>query len=191
VSMFDLLKAALRQRPNMIMIGEIRGAEGAIAFQAMQSGHACMSTFHAATVAKLIQRLTGNPINIPKSYVDNLNVIVICQQVKLPNGSMGRRITSINEIVGYDSITDAFSFIEVFNWQPLTDKFHFRGYQNSYLLEQKIAPRRGISHEKRQQIYTQLKQRAEVLRRIAETKQTGFYELYATLSKAYQEGFFR
>ena len=57
--MFDLLRAALRQRPNEIIIGEIRGEEGAIAFQAMQTGHACMATFHAATVEKLIQRLTG------------------------------------------------------------------------------------------------------------------------------------
>ncbi|MDD5039451.1 MAG: type II/IV secretion system ATPase subunit, partial [Dehalococcoidales bacterium] len=65
VSMFDLLKAALRQRPNLIIVGEIRGAEGAIAFQAMQTGHACMSTFHAASVSKLIQRVTGNPISVP------------------------------------------------------------------------------------------------------------------------------
>ena len=57
VTMFDLLVAALRQRPEEIVIGEIRGAEGAIAFQAMQTGHACMATFHASSVEKLIQRL--------------------------------------------------------------------------------------------------------------------------------------
>ena len=56
VTMFDLLRAALRQRPNMIMVGEIRGVEGAVAFGAMQTGHPVMSTFHAATVEKLIQR---------------------------------------------------------------------------------------------------------------------------------------
>ena len=57
VSMFDLLRSAMRQRPNEIMIGEIRGEEGAIAFQAMQTGHTCLSTFHASSVEKLIQRL--------------------------------------------------------------------------------------------------------------------------------------
>ena len=88
VSMFDLLKAALRQRPNLIIIGEIRGDEGAIAFQAMQTGHASMSTFHAASVAKLIQRVTGNPINVPKTYVDNLNVIVIASRCVLPTGAL-------------------------------------------------------------------------------------------------------
>ena len=73
MGMFDLLRAALRQRPNEIIIGEIRGAEGAIAFQAMQTGHLCMATFHADSVEKLIQRLTGSPIDIPKTYADNPN----------------------------------------------------------------------------------------------------------------------
>jgi flagellar protein FlaI len=191
VSMFDLLKAALRQRPNLIIVGEIRGAEGAIAFQAMQTGHACMSTFHAASVSKLIQRVTGNPILVPKTYVDNLNVVVICQQVRLANGSLARRLTSINEIVSYDSIADSFSFIESFAWNPLDDSFVFRGYQNSYLLENKIAPRRGFPEEKRRQIYKILKQRADVLKRIADQGKTNFYDVYAILSKAYREGYFR
>jgi archaeal flagellar protein FlaI len=191
VSMFDLLKAALRQRPNLIIVGEIRGVEGAIAFQAMQTGHACMSTFHAASVSKLIQRVTGNPINVPKTYVDNLNVIVICQQVRLANGSLARRLTSINEIVSYDSLADSFSFIETFSWNPVTDAFAFRGYQNSYLLENKVAPRRGLPEEKRRQIYKVLKQRAEVLKRIADQGRTNFYDVYSILSKAYRDGYFR
>ena len=191
VSMFDLLKAALRQRPNLIIVGEIRGAEGAIAFQAMQTGHATMSTFHAASVSKLIQRVTGNPINVPKTYVDNLNVVVICQQVRLAKGGLGRRITSVNEIVSYDSIGDSFSFIETFSWNPLDDSFLFRGYQNSYLLENKIAPRRGLPEDKRRQIYKVLKQRSDVLKRIHDQGKTNFYDVYAILSKAYREGYFR
>jgi flagellar protein FlaI len=189
--MFDLLKAALRQRPNMIIVGEIRGIEGAIAFQAMQTGHATMSTFHAASVSKLIQRITGNPINVPKTYVDNLNVIVICQQVRLANGSLARRLTSINEIVSYDSVGDSFSFIESFAWNPLDDSFIFRGFQNSYLLENKIAPRRGFPEEKRRQVYKILKQRSDVLKRIHEQGKTNFYEVYSILAKAYREGYFR
>ena len=191
VTMFDLLKAALRQRPNIIIVGEIRGEEGAIAFQGMQTGHACMSTFHAATVTKLIQRVTGNPINVPKSYVDNLNVVVICQQVRLPDGRSGRRITSINEIINYDSVSDTFSFIESFVWNPVTDTFDFRGHMNSYLLEYKLAPKRGLPEDKRRQIYATVKQRANVLKRIHEQKITNFYDIYAMLSKAYREGHFR
>ena len=191
VTMFDMLKAALRQRPNLIIIGEIRGAEGAIAFQAMQTGHMCMSTFHAATVTKLIQRVTGHPINVPKTYVDNLNVVVICSMVRLPNGKPGRRVISINEIVSYDSVSDSFSFMEVFAWNPLDDTFDFKGYMNSYLLEEKLAPRRGISRDKIKKIYAEVKQRGKILKSIHDKEITNFYEVHGVLNKAYREGLFK
>jgi hypothetical protein len=129
--------------------------------------------------------------DVPKTYVDNLNVVIICQQVRLANGSLARRLTSINEIVSYDSVSDSFSFIEVFNWNPVTDTFQFRGFQNSYLLENKIAPRRGLPEEKRRQIYKVLKQRSEVLKRMSEQGKSNFYDVYAVLSKAYKEGLFK
>ena len=191
VTMMDLLKSALRQRPNEIIIGEIRGEEGAVAFQAMQTGHACMATFHAATVEKLIQRLTGAPINIPKVYIDNLNVVVICSAVRLPNGKEGRRVISISEIIGYDSISDSFSFIEVFKWNPVTDEHEFVAYNNSYLLERVIAPKRGMAPKDVRNIYTEMEQRATVLRSLAEQKFTDFYDFFNVLSKAYREGLFR
>jgi flagellar protein FlaI len=191
VSMFDLLKAALRQRPNIIIVGEIRGEEGAIAFQAMQTGHACTSTFHAASVTKLLQRLSGDPINVPKSYMDNLNVIVITSMVHLPNGQTARRVLSINEIVSYDSVSDSFSFVEIFTWNPVNDTFEFKGFMNSYLLEYKIAPKRGIPFQNRRQIYDMLKKRAGILERINQQKITNFYDLHGVLSKAYKEGHFR
>ena len=143
VGMFDLLKAALRQRPNYIIVGEIRGVEGAIAFQAIQTGHPVLSTFHAASVEKLIQRLTGDPINIPKTYVDNLNLVIIQSAVRRPDGTTVRRVLSINEIVGYNPQTKGFSYVEAFSWDPVTDTFTFKGNGSSYLLEQKIARKSG------------------------------------------------
>ena len=190
VTMFDLLRAALRQRPNEIIIGEIRGEEGAIMFQAMQTGHACMATFHAATVEKLIQRLTGHPINIPKTYIDNLNLVVIQSSVRLPNGKDGRRIIAINEIVGYDSSSDSFSYIEVFRWNPSNDTFEFTGYMNSYLLEEVIAAKRGIPPNRKRDIYSELTRRANVLRKLKDQGITGFNELYQVISQAYREGVF-
>ncbi len=190
VGMFDLLKAALRQRPDRIIIGEIRGEEGAIAFQAMQTGHGVMSTFHASSVGKLIQRLSGSPINIPKTYVDNLEVVIIQAAVKAP-GSMGmvRRITSINEIVGYDPVDQSFSFIEAFRWNPTNDSFEFPGYMNSYLLEEKIAIKRGIPPFKRKAIYTELKRRAKIFQRLhQERKVRDFHEVFRVLAEAHRQG---
>ena len=190
VGMFDLLKAALRQRPDEIIIGEIRGEEGLIAFQAMQTGHSCMATFHASTVQKLIQRLTGSPISVPKTYVENLNIVVIQSSVRLPNGKVGRRAVSISEIISYDSAADSFSFAEVFQWNPVTDTFDFVGENNSYLLEYKIAPMRGIPPTKKRQIYSLVKRRARILEKLSQSGVSDYYEFYKVISKAQKEGIF-
>lgn len=190
VGMFDLLKAALRQRPDEIIIGEIRGEEGLIAFQAMQTGHSVMATFHASTVEKLIQRMTGSPILVPKTYIENLNIIVIQSQVKLPNGKLGRRAMSINEIIGYDTATESFSFTEVFRWNPVTDEFEFTGEMNSYILEHKIAPMRGIAPHKKKQIYALVKRRARILEKLSENGVSEYNEFYKVIAKAQKEGIF-
>ncbi len=190
VTMFDLLKAALRQRPNEIIIGEIRGAEGAIAFQAMQTGHSVMATFHAASVERLIQRLTGSPINVPKAYMDNLNIVIIQSAVKLPSGKMARRMVSISEIVGYDPIAQSFSFIEIFQWDSSTDTFLFTGDGNSYLLEYKIAPKLGIPLHKKRRIYNELERKAKILEKLNDQGVKNFYELLTVLAKAQRDGLF-
>ena len=188
VTMFDLLKAALRQRPNYILVGEIRGVEGNIAFQAMQTGHPVMSTFHAANVEKLIQRLTTEPISVPKTFIDNLNFVVIQSAVRRPDGKLVRRVISVNEIVGYNPQKGGVSFIEVFQWDPVTDSFVFTGYGSSYLLEQKIATRLGIPPNKRKLIYDEVEKRAKILKKLHEQGVTDFYEFFRAISKIYKSG---
>jgi flagellar protein FlaI len=191
VTMYDLLRAALRQRPDEIIVGEIRGVEGNVAFQAMQTGHSVMATFHAASVEKLIQRITGDPILVPKSYIDNLNVVILTSAVKLPNGKSGRRITGINEIVGYDPVYESFTFVESFHWNEATDEFEFTGYMTSYILENVIGPRIGIPSRKKQRIYAELERRTKILQRLHKDEGvSGFYEILEVLSKAQREGYF-
>lgn len=191
VSTFDLLKAALRQRPNEILVGEIRGPEGNVAFQAMQTGHSVATTFHASSVEKLIQRITSTPISVPKSYIDNLNVVILMNAVKLPDGRIGRRITGINEIVGYDPVEDSFSIIEAFGWDEEIDKYSFTGHMCSFILEHKIAPKLGIPTNKKTKIYAEIDKRARILESLHRKQGiTGFYELLEVLSKAQREGLF-
>lgn len=185
VGMFELLKAALRQRPDRIIVGEIRSVEAVVAFQAMQTGHGVISTFHAATVEKLIQRLTGEPINIPKTYIDNLNLAVIQQAVRLPDGRGARRVMSINEIIGYDPVSESFSFLEAFRWDPANDVFEFPGYMNSYLLEQVIAIKKGIPPHKRKSIYSEVTRRAKIFEKLHKEKGiTDFNDLFQILAEA-------
>jgi flagellar protein FlaI len=188
VNMFTLLKAALRQRPDRIIIGEIRGEEGRIAFQAMQTGHGVLSTFHAASVEKLLQRLTGDPINVPKTYIDNLNIVAIQAAVRAPDGRTVRRVTSINEILGYDTVSESYSFIEVFRWNPANDTFEFPGSMNSYLLEQRIAPRKGIPPHKRKAIYDELRKRARIFERLHKERGIAtFDDFFKILAEAHHQ----
>jgi archaeal flagellar protein FlaI len=191
VTTFDLLKAALRQRPNEILVGEIRGPEGNVAFQAMQTGHSVMTTFHASTVEKLIQRITSNPISVPKSYIDNLNVVILMNVAKLPDGRIVRRITSISEIVGFDTLTDSFNIVEAFRWDEETDTHHFTGRMASYILEHKISPRLGIPSNKKYKVYAEIDKRAKIFKSLhKDQKITGFYEILGVLGKAQREGLF-
>ena len=189
VDMFALLKAALRQRPDRIMIGEIRGAEGNIAFQAMQTGHGVMATFHASSVQKTIQRLTGDPINVPKVNIDNLDLIVIQAAVRGPDGQTVRRITSINELVDYNSVDNSFSFVTAFRWKSEDDTFEFPGDMNSFLLEQKIAPKRGLPESKARQIYGDVRKRAAILEKLQKRAGTLTYDrFFEIISEAYKQG---
>lgn len=189
VDMFDLLKAALRQRPDRILIGEIRGVEGNIAFQAMQTGHGVMATFHASSVQKVIQRLTGEPINVPKVNIDNLDLVVIQSAVRAPDGSTVRRIVSVNEIVDYDSASNTFSFITAFRWRAEDDTFEFPGDMNSFVLEQKVAAKRGVPESKRRSIYGDLRKRAAILERIHKKGgATSFDKLFEVIAEAYKQG---
>ncbi len=184
VTMFDLLKAALRQRPNYIIVGEIRGAEGNIAFQAMQTGHPVLATFHAASVERLVQRLTSPPINVPKSQMDNLNFVVI-QSAIYREGVLVRRVLSVNEILGFDPRTDSILYIPIFTWDPVRDTFTFRGRGTSYLLEEKIGVKRGLSRRNMFLIYEELELRAKIIRALIEKKVFHYYTLFRVLARIY------
>ncbi len=96
-------------------------------------------------------------------------VLIQCA-VKLPNGKMARRVMSISEILGYDPVSGSCSFIHTFTWNQAKDTFEFPGHMNSYLLEEKIAPRRGIPPEKKRNIYNELNRRARILERLHKEK---------------------
>ncbi|HKU49144.1 MAG TPA: type II/IV secretion system ATPase subunit, partial [Nitrososphaera sp.] len=188
VLMFDLLKAALRQRPNYILVGEIRGAEANIAFQAMQTGHPVMSTFHAAQMSSLIQRLTGEPMKIPKPNVENLNIALFQAAVQGKDGKPVRRVLSINEIVGYNSGADSVMFIPVFTWDPATDQVTYRGKGSSNLFLTKILLKRGLSRKDESSLYDELELRAKILDTMIKKKIFQYYDVYDRIVKANEIG---
>ncbi len=185
VDLFDLLKAALRSRPNYIIVGEIRGKEGAVAFQAMQTGHPVLATFHAGSVKKLIQRLTGDPINVPITFIDNLNVVLI-QQAVYRKGQFLRRCLVVEEIEGYYEEVGGVVTRTVFEWDSVTDRHNFRGLYNSYILENKIAQTAGL--EDPREIYEEMFLRARILQRMVELKIFDYYEVVKVIWSYYKRG---
>lgn len=161
VTMFDLVKAALRQRPDYIVIGEIRGEEGRIAFQAINTGHPVVSTFHAGTLVQLFQRLTSDPINVPKSQIDGLNITVFQARIE-KQGKFIRRVTTVNEILGYNVKTGNLMYLPTYIYDPDTDKLNYTGM--SYLLEAKVLPARGWSRDQLPKLYDELSKRTAIIK---------------------------
>ncbi len=165
VTMFDLLKAALRQRPDYIIVGEIRGEEGRVAFQAIETGHPVLSTMHAGTLGQLFQRLTSHPIEVPKTHIDGLNLAIF--QARMERGKKFiRRVTSVNEIIGYEPDENRLNYLPTFIYDPDLDHLRFMG--SSFLFETKVLTFRGWGKERLRELYDEMRVRAEILTFLAE-----------------------
>ncbi|OYR44945.1 ATPase, T2SS/T4P/T4SS family [Halorubrum sp. Hd13] len=127
---FDLLEAALRQRPDYIVMGEIRGEEGRTAFQVMSTGHTTYTTFHADTVGEVLKRFTTEPINVSKTMFTALDLVSVQTSTRV-QGKKVRRNKSLTEINHYDAENDEINVQDVFQWQAETDEFLQMGDSNT------------------------------------------------------------
>jgi len=180
-----LLKAGLRSRPDYIIPGETRGIEGRVVFQAMQTGHPVITTFHAGSVTKVIQRFTGHPINVPKTFMDNLDVVLIQMAVER-KGKKIRRVLSVDEIEGYNREVDGIMSRRAFEWNPIDDTHMFKANRNSYILERKIAKIAGLQDP--MSIYEEFDHRKYILQRMVEEKIFDYYEVVQFIWTFYREG---
>ena len=143
IGMFDLLRAALRQRPDFIIVGEIRGEEAYALFQAMATGHLGLTTIHAEHVQGVLHRLTTRPMNIPNTQVENLNTISIIRRLVVGGVSM-RRTISVSEMLGWDKEKGDFNIREIFKWDAGKDVYNT--VARSVLID-RIAAQWGYSTE--------------------------------------------
>ncbi len=180
VDIFVLVKAALRQRPNLIIIGEIRGEEGNMAFQAMQTGHPMVATFHAGSVRAFVNRMTGKPINVPPAFIALLDLVYIQMAVQGKSGKLLRRCISCNELVDYLPKKDKFRYVELFAWDAGDDSHIFRN--QSYVFEQKIATKRGIKRKDIRILYDELRTKRHVLEAFGELGIQNYHTIFRILT---------
>ncbi|QLG26488.1 type II/IV secretion system ATPase subunit [Halorarum halophilum] len=143
VDEFDLLEAALRQRPDYIVMGEIRGEEGRTLFQVMSTGHTTYTTFHADSVGEVLKRFTTDPINVSKTMFTALDLVSVQTSTRV-QGQKVRRNKSLTEINHYDAENDEINVQDVYQWQAETDQFLEMGESNTL---EEIAFDRGWTRE--------------------------------------------
>jgi len=180
IDLFDLLKESLRQRPDYIIVGEVRGPEAFVLFQEMATGHPSLSTIHAENIPRLIDRLTTPPISLPPSLIEALDAIVFMTATRFRDLQV-RRVTEIVEITGFDRKTNMPKLNQVFRWDPMSDKF--LTVNKSFLLES-IAEEKGI---KKEHIIEEFERRMLVLNWLKEQNISEYQDIYNVLSIYYTD----
>jgi len=120
VTLFDLVKASMRHRPDCLIVGEIRGNEAYVLFQALATGHGGMSTMHAESLNSAVRRLTSKPMDIAPAYIPLMNIFAVIHRAHLAEAGevkVCRRITSVDEVADYED------YSSVFKWRPEKDSF--------------------------------------------------------------------
>jgi flagellar protein FlaI len=180
ITLFDLLRETMRQAPDYVIVGEIRGQEAYVLFQGMASGHPSFSTFHAASVDTVVKRLETPPINLSPSLVEALDVVCICIHVKDQQKNV-RRLKEIDEILEVEQALGKARFNSVFEWDPLHDVIGFNGKPAIF---ERITKRTGMTHD---QLMAELKTRAALLNEMAKRDISSFEEFNKVINDYYKD----
>ncbi len=179
IDMYDLLRAALRHRPEYIIVGEVRGAEAITLFQAMNTGHTTYSTIHADSVQTVINRLENEPINVPRPMVASLDILCVQTLTRFGDERV-RRNQTIAEIQGIDQRTGELDYSPAYQWDPQTDTVESMG---SAVLDE-IADDRGWDFDA---LRTELERRERVLEYLLEQEVTDYRRFTAIVNEYYAD----
>ena len=180
IDMFDLVRAALRQRPNYIIVGEVRGKETYIMFQAMATGHSTYSTMHADSVKSMVNRLENPPINCPRILLTALRNVLIQAQVRVGN-DLVRRMKQVIEIVGFEPETNELITNTVYEWDQATDRFIYKGH--SFLFD-KIMEMKSLTHD---EMMTEFQKRIEIVNYMVFKDMTDYRKIWAITNAYYKD----
>lgn len=142
IDMFTLLKESFRQNPDYVIVGEVRGKEAFVLFQAMAAGHPSISTMHADSVETVIRRLETPPINLSPTLVNSLDAVAVMTHA-IVDKQETRRLREIVEVVDINPEGIALTNTP-FTWNPAEDAFYFKTESKVF---EKIMKRYGISKE--------------------------------------------
>lgn len=119
LNMNDLVKNSLRQRPDRIIVGEVRAEEAITLFTALNTGHSGFGTLHSNSARETITRLTTEPMSVPKIMIQAIDFIVMQKRIYTPSGVSFRRISEVAEVVGIEN--GVVQLNKIFEWNPEND----------------------------------------------------------------------
>jgi flagellar protein FlaI len=179
VSLYDLIKSAVRHRPALILVGEVRGEEAYVLFQALATGHGGLCTMHAESVETVIKRLTQPPMNIPKGIIPLMNCVIVVKQVKTPSFAALDRKGSTRKIVRVSEMNPSGVIHDVFLWNSAVDAFQ-QNLDQSYLLT-KIAKSLDVPPSV---VIQELERRKRILLKMVEKNLRDFRSVHKALSSS-------
>ncbi len=181
IDTFELLRAALRQRPDYIIVGEVRGQEAYTLLQAMATGHGGLTTIHADDPESVIARLSSPPISAPKPLIAS-SLDAIAMQRRLTIGDRpARRVTEVAEIEMYDQPTDTVVLRRIIRWNPSGDRME-RISESKVLSE--IAEQRGVTLDA---IRMEVEDKVDVLRWMVKRRILEFQEVAEVMRNYYRD----
>jgi flagellar protein FlaI len=182
VTLFDLLKSSLRQRPDCIIVGEVRGEEAYTLFQSISVGHGGLCTIHAENVETVEKRLLTKPMSIPPMLISMMNVVALINRTKFRDNVV-RRVMDLSEITGVDSKTDRAVFKRMCEWDSRDDTFALKvkSFAESFVLK-KVADLRHVPIES---IVEELEKRELILKWVAHKGLKSYDEVAEVIRRYY------
>ncbi|MFC4449773.1 type II/IV secretion system ATPase subunit [Halorussus aquaticus] len=177
ITMYDLLRSALRHRPEYIVVGEVRGEEAMTLFQAMNTGHTTYSTMHADSVQTVINRLENDPINVPRAMIQSLDILSV-QTLTYVGDERVRRNRVIAEIDGINQRTGDLDYSTAFSWDANEDAFR----RNDSNVLDEIQNEKGWS---RSELLGELRDRKRVLQYLRERGVSDYRRFTAMINEYY------
>jgi archaeal flagellar protein FlaI len=179
VALFDLVKTSMRHRPDIMIVGEIRGQEAYVLFQALATGHGGMATMHADSIESAVKRLTQKPMEISPAYIPLMNIVLSVRRVHLiKNGEKRayRRILNVNEVVDYGD------YRTPFKWDPIKDEQQVDFGQSDLL--GKLAERQGVTKE---EVIQEVERRAKLLKYMKQKNIRSYKEVSTLIAEYYSK----
>ena len=177
VSLFDLVKTSMRHRPDILVVGEVRGQEAYVLFQALATGHGGMCTMHAENLDSAVKRLTQKPMDISPAYIPLMNIVLSIQRVHLTKNNEKRayrRVITVNEVEDYEK------YQVPCKWSPAKD-VHIMDFDKSALLSS-VAERQGVTKE---ELIEEIGRRRDVLHWMRERNIRSYKDVAAIVAEYY------